>query len=126
MTAMLATLPVVSFLATRDAARARSFFVDTLGLEPVSEDAHAVVLKTASGLLRLQKVKDFTPHPFTALGWEVTDIVASVRALAARGVVFERFGFFEQDADAIWTAPNGARVAWFKDPDGNTLSLSTH
>ena len=71
-------------------------------------------------------MKEFTPHPFTLLGWEVTGIEKEVAALAEAGVVFERYGFFEQDALGIWTAPNGDKVAWFKDPDGNTLSVSQH
>jgi hypothetical protein len=66
------------------------------------------------------------PAPYTLLGWEVTDIGDEVRELAASGIKFERYGWFEQDALGIWTAPNGDKVAWFKDPDGNVLSVSQH
>jgi hypothetical protein len=68
----------------------------------------------------------FAPAPFTILGWQVPDIEKIVEALYAKGVLFERFGFFEQDKLGIWTAPTGDRVAWFKDPDGNVLSVSQH
>jgi catechol 2,3-dioxygenase-like lactoylglutathione lyase family enzyme len=72
------------------------------------------------------RVKDYEPLPYTVFGWEAPEIENAVDALAANGVVFERFSFFEQDARGIWTAPNGNQVAWFKDPDGNLLSLSKH
>lgn len=76
--------------------------------------------------VRFSKVPNFTPAPFTILGWKVSDIEAAVSELQGRGVQFERFGFFEQDALGIWTAPSGDKVAWFKDPDGNVLSVSQH
>jgi catechol 2,3-dioxygenase-like lactoylglutathione lyase family enzyme len=75
-------------------------------------------------MLRIQKVADAAPHPFTALGWQVEDIRTAVHALAAAGVSCERFPGLHQDGDGIWTAPSGARIAWFKDPDGNVLSLT--
>ena len=125
MTAMLGDHKIMAFLATTDAARARAFFVDRLGLRLVEDGPFALVLDAHGTMVRVQKVQELAPHPFTALGWEVPDVVAAVRALAERGVTFLRFSFFEQDADCIWTAPgDGAKVAWFHDPDGNTLSLT--
>jgi hypothetical protein len=75
-------------------------------------------------MLRIQKVGAFSPHPFTALGWEVTDIASTVKQLRDRGVSFETFSGMNQDALGVWRSPSGAGVAWFKDPDGNTLSLT--
>lgn len=124
---MLASAPIVAFLATTDAARARAFFEGVLGLRVVEESGFALVLDAHGTTLRVQRVEALTPHPFTSLGWTPADLDATVRDLAARGVVFERYGSLEQDALGIWTAPGGAaRVAWFKDPDGNVLSLSAH
>ena len=124
---MLDRSPVVAFLATTDAARSRAFYQDVLGLQFVEENPFALVFDAAGTMLRVQRVKELTPQPFTALGWKVDDLAAAVRALVGRGVVFERYGFFEQDQLGIWTAPGGAaRVAWFKDPDGNTLSVTQH
>lgn len=114
----------MAFLATRDVARARAFYADTLGLRVVSDDGFALALDAGGTMLRIQKVDDFTPHPFTALGWEVPDIQATVESLAVAGVAFQRYPGMEQDARGIWRSPSGARIAWFKDPDGNTLSLS--
>jgi hypothetical protein len=74
--------------------------------------------------LRITTVPELTPHPFTVLGWNVDNIVILIESLVSKGVVFERYSFFEQDKLGIWTAPSGARVAWFKDPDGNLLSLT--
>ena len=119
------TTELVAFIATTDAARARRFYTDVLGLVLVREDEHGLVYETETTMLRIQKVQSFTPHPFTALGWEVSDIETTARALEVGGVTFEKFGFPSQDERGIWTAPGGTRVAWFKDPDGNLLSLST-
>jgi hypothetical protein len=77
-------------------------------------------------MLRIVHTPNFTPFPFTLFGWQVTDIHKTVAELSARGVEFLRFSFFEQSPDGVWTAPDGARVAWFKDTDGNTLSISYH
>lgn len=123
---MLGSHKLIGFAPIRDAARARAFYEGVLGLRFVSDDPFALVLDAGGRMLRLVKMKDFTPAPFTVLGWEAPGIEAVVSALGKRGVVFERFGFFQQDELGIWTAPNGDRVAWFKDPDGNTLSVSQH
>ena len=80
--------------------------------------------RTATMQTRYPSDETFTPQPFTVLGWAVRDIAQTVRELAARGVAFHRYGFMQQDDLGIWSAPSGARVAWFPDPDGNTLSLT--
>src|SRR5689334_19705776 len=120
----LAANPIVAFIATSDAVRARAFYEDTLGLRIVSDTPFALVADANGTTLRIQKVATFKPHPFTALGWNVSDIIATMAALRARHVVFERYEFIPQDAHGVWTTPDGSKVAWFKDPDGNTLSLT--
>lgn len=117
---------ICAFCATVDAARARAFYEGVLGLRLVEEGPFALVFDANGVMLRLQKVQDLKPAPFTALGWNVADIQAEVRALAARGLTFARFAHFAQDEDGIWTTPDGAKVAWFRDPDGNLLSLAQH
>jgi catechol 2,3-dioxygenase-like lactoylglutathione lyase family enzyme len=123
---MLRREKVVTFVATLDGGRARTFYEGLLGLQVISDDGFALALAVdeAGTMLRIQKVASFRPHPFTALGWQVKDIEGTVKELTGRGVVFERFDGLEQDDAGIWTAPSGTRVAWFKDPDGNVLSLS--
>jgi len=121
---MLGREKLMAFGATRDGARAREFYENTLGLSLISEDNFAVVLDANGTMLRLQKVETFTPSPFTALGWEVSNIRAAVSELVARGVTFQKYPWMDQDELGIWSAPSGARVAWFRDPDGNTLSLT--
>ena len=123
---MLADTRVTAFLATTRAGRAIAFYCDTLGLRRVEESPFAVVLDAGGVELRLQKVETFTPQPFTALGWRVADIAATVDELTSRGIAFERFPGMEQDQRGIWKSPAGARVAWFRDPDGNILSLTEH
>lgn len=120
----LASAPLVAFLATVDAKRARAFYVDTLGLSLVEDSPFALVVEANDTMVRIQKVEAFTPHPFTALGWAVEDIAATVRDLARKGIAVTRYPGMDQDADGIWTSPAGARIAWFRDPDGNVLSLT--
>lgn len=123
---MLGANSIIGFVPTRDFERARAFYEKTLGLHFVSNDGFALVFESASTMIRVVKVKDFSPQPFTVLGWQVDDIQKKVAALTKRGVVFERYSWFEQDKLGIWNAPGGAQVAWFKDPDGNLLSVSHH
>ena len=121
---MLGQCNLIAFIATTDAARARSFYADVLGLRFVADEPHALVFDAHATMLRVQKVKEHIPAPHTLLGWEVADVVAKVRALKDKGVRCEKYGFLQQDDLGIWTAPGGAKIAWFKDPDGNTLSLT--
>jgi catechol 2,3-dioxygenase-like lactoylglutathione lyase family enzyme len=124
---MLGRINIVAFVPTRDQARAKAFYEGALGLRFVKDDGFALVLDANGIMVRVTKVPgEFKPAQFTILGWQVSDIEKMVSALERRGVHFERFGFFEQDKLGIWTAPNGDKVAWFKDPDGNTLSVSQH
>ncbi len=116
---------IVAFVGTRDAERAKRFYQGTLGLNLISEDPFAVVFDVHGTMLRVTTVPELNPAKFTVLGWQVADIAAAVRDLQQAGVKFERYDF-PQDELGIWSAPSGARVAWFKDPDGNVLSLSQH
>ncbi|HEX3579559.1 MAG TPA: VOC family protein [Thermoanaerobaculia bacterium] len=124
---MLGNTPIIAFVPTLDFEKARAFYVDVLGLRFVDDDGFAMVLEANGTMIRVAKVQsDFKPAQFTILGWQVSQIESVVAAMTAKGVVFERYGFFEQDPLGIWAAPGGAKVAWFKDPDGNILSVSQH
>ncbi|MGB7623930.1 MAG: VOC family protein [Terriglobia bacterium] len=123
---MLGSSKIVAFAPTQDYKKARSFYEGVLGLHFVSEDRFALVLDAGGIMVRISKVPDFKPQQFTILGWEASNIEAMVSGLEKRGVHFERYGLPGQDELGIWTAPNGDKVAWFKDPDGNILSLSQH
>jgi catechol 2,3-dioxygenase-like lactoylglutathione lyase family enzyme len=124
---MLGSINIVAFVPTRDAEKARAFYEGVLGLRFVKDDGFALVLDANGIMVRVAKVQPtFTPAQFTILGWQVPDIEKVAAALQMKGVQFERFGFFEQDKLGIWTAPSGDKVAWFKDPDGNILSVSQH
>jgi catechol 2,3-dioxygenase-like lactoylglutathione lyase family enzyme len=120
---VLASAEVVAFLATSEPAGSREFYERSLGLRLVADDEFALVFDAAGVQLRIQKVDRVDPHGRTALGWQVGDLDAAVDGLEAAGVSFERYGSLDQDARGIWSAPTGARIAWFKDPDGNVLSL---
>jgi catechol 2,3-dioxygenase-like lactoylglutathione lyase family enzyme len=121
---MLKSSNLIAFAATTDSKRARTFYERLIGLEFVSEDEFAVVFEANGTELRIQKVRSLEPQPHTLLGWSVTSISEVVMALRSRGVNFERYVFLEQDQMGVWAAPSGAKIAWFKDPDGNLLSLT--
>jgi len=123
---MLGSTNIIAFVPIKDSDKARAFYEGVLGLKFVKDDGFALALDANGIMIRAAKVKDFAPAPFTILGWQVFDIEKIVKALAKRGVRFEIFGYFQQDDLGIWTAPTGDRVAWFKDPDGNILSVSQH
>jgi catechol 2,3-dioxygenase-like lactoylglutathione lyase family enzyme len=118
---------IVAFVTIVDVERAKEFYRDTLGLRLVSEEPPFALVFEAHGImLRLGMAKELPPARGTVLGWLVPDIVVAVKDLERAGVRFERYEFVKQDNLGIWTTPTGAKVAWFKDPDGNILSLSEH
>ena len=123
---MLTSGKMVGFVPTTDSKRARDFYEGKLGFQFVSDDEFALVVRAGDNMVRVAKAGIFTPASYTVLGWEVTKIEEEVRALVARGVVFEKYPFVEDKETGIWITPNGDKVAWFKDPDGNVLSLSEH
>ena len=123
---MLSNARLTAFAATAQPVLARDFYQRTLGLPIRSEDDFALVFDANGVELRIQKVEKVVPHSYTALGWTVSDLHDVMTELTGRGVTFELYPFLDQDADGVWTAPSGTRVAWFKDPDGNLLSLAEH
>jgi catechol 2,3-dioxygenase-like lactoylglutathione lyase family enzyme len=123
---MLGSANLVAFVPVTDAEKSRAFYEGVLGLKFVKDDGFAVVFEANGIMLRAAKMKEVTPAQFTILGWQVERIEDIARGLQKKGVHFEIFGFFKQDELGIWTAPTGDKVAWFKDPDGNILSISQH
>ncbi|MET0548011.1 MAG: VOC family protein [Xanthomonas sp.] len=125
---MLADHAPCGFLAVDDIDRARSFYEGVLGLRCHGFDGFALIFDAGPIRLRIVKPPARVVADYTVFGWESADLAADVASLAARGVAFLRYPFFgdSQDAQGIWTAPNGDKVAWFRDPDGNVLSLAQH
>ncbi len=123
---MLANKTMKAFVPTVKPKEAKAFYGDVLGLTFLSEDNFALEFDANGFLLRIAIVPELKPHPFTSLGWNVGDIVSVIKALNEKCVCCEKFGFFEQDDLGIWKAPGGVLVAWFKDPDGNILSLTQY
>jgi catechol 2,3-dioxygenase-like lactoylglutathione lyase family enzyme len=122
---LLDSSPIMAFSATTDADRAKAFYRDQLGLRLVSDEPYALVFDAAGTMLRVQRVKEIRGAQYTTLGWQVPDIAAKVEELEKAGVKFEHYGMPGQDEKGIWTPPGStAKVAWFKDPDGNILSLT--
>ncbi|MEP7143482.1 MAG: VOC family protein [Ferruginibacter sp.] len=121
---MLADKNLKAFVPTVKPTEAKTFYKDILGLELLSEDDYALEFNANGTLLRVTIVPELKPHPFTVLGWNVENITSAIKSLNTKGVICEKYEFLQQDSSGTWTSPNGSKVAWFKDPDGNVLSLT--
>jgi len=121
---MLEPATTVAFVPTKDLERARHFYVDVLGLTLIEANDYVCVVGPPSSPTRITLVDAFVPQPFTVLGWVVPDLDETLTELRARGVEFLRYPGMDQDDAGTWTSPTGARVAWFHDPDANTLSIT--
>jgi catechol 2,3-dioxygenase-like lactoylglutathione lyase family enzyme len=123
---ILGSSKLVAFVPTTDPVKARAFYEDLLGLRLVADEKPFALVFDANGtMLRVTTVAEHQPAPFTVLGWEVDDIESTVKRLSAPGVEFQRYpGLNDSNPLGIWTAPSGARIAWFHDPDNNVLSLT--
>ena len=121
---MVAGNHLIAFAAITDTENAKRFYADVLGLQLVADEPWALVLDAAGTMLRLQKVQEVIPPQGTVLGWRVSDIRSDMKTLESRGVSFNRYEGLPQDTAGVWTTPDGAQIAWFNDPDGNTLSLT--
>ena len=118
---------IIGFVATSDPERAREFYGKKLALPLITEHMPFALVYDAHGtMLRVTIVKEVNPAGYTVLGWKVPDIVAAANGLIAAGIAFERYPGMQQDELGVWTSSAGGKVAWFKDPDGNTLSISQH
>jgi|SRR4051812_33434023 catechol 2,3-dioxygenase-like lactoylglutathione lyase family enzyme len=124
---MLQKNDIVAFVPTNDATKSKAFYKDVLGLRFVSDDGFALVFNANGTMIRIARAGKFTPQQFTILGWQVKKIEQVVKKMQAKGVEFLHFPGMGQAESGVWNAPDGtAKVAWFKDPDGNTLSVSEH
>jgi predicted enzyme related to lactoylglutathione lyase len=121
---MLADKKLKAFVPTTKPGAAKSFYKDVLGLKLLSQDNYALEFEVNGILLRVITVPELKPQAFTVLGWNVADIDSTIKSLNDKNVFCEKYDSLEQDDSGIWTSPNGSKVAWFKDPDGNILSLT--
>jgi catechol 2,3-dioxygenase-like lactoylglutathione lyase family enzyme len=121
---MLSIHRIKAFVSTTNHDKAREFYQDKLGLKLLSEDSFGMEFEAAGAHIRISVVEKLMPQPFTVLGWDTDDIISTVSMMSNKGISFERYPFIEQDDFGIWTSPGGTRVAWFKDPDNNILSIS--
>lgn len=121
---MLAANSIIAFIPTRDIARARHFYEKMLGMRFIGEDGFAAIMDANGTMVRIACVEDFVPAPYTIFGWKVENIRNEIAELTGKGVTLVNYAEMEQSSEGIWTAPGGAQIAWFRDPDGNVLSLT--
>lgn len=123
---MLANATITALVGTMQKDASTAFYRDTLGLKFVDDDGFAAIFEGKNARVRVSRVPAITPAAYAVLAFQVDDIDKIVDGLTAKGVVFQRYGFFVQDARGIWSAPDGTKVAWFHDPDMNLLSVVQH
>ena len=116
----------ISFVATLEPEKAKAFYGAVLGLELIEESPYALAFADGENMLRVQIVAELSPASYTVHGWQVTGIAREIEELASKGVAFLSFDQLPQDALGIWTTPDGNKIAWFKDPSGNILSLTEY
>jgi predicted enzyme related to lactoylglutathione lyase len=121
---MLSDKKLKAFVPTTNPIQAKTFYKDLLGLTLLSEDDYALEFDANGTLLRVTIVQEFGPQSFTILGWDVSDIHDVIKSLNKNGIECNKYDFLEQDNSGVWISPGGSKVAWFKDPDGNVLSLT--
>lgn len=121
---MLKNSKLVGFVATSKPEESKRFYRDCLGLTLIDDTPYALAFAAGDTVVRVQKTERAHPPPYTTLGWAVENISKTVNALTEAGVHFERFAQLEQDDLGVWSASATAKVAWFKDPDGNLLSVT--
>ncbi|HVB02481.1 MAG TPA: hypothetical protein VNE41_02055 [Chitinophagaceae bacterium] len=121
---MLANYLLKAFVPTVKPAEAKLFYGDVLGFNLLYEDQYALEFEAKGALLRIIIVQDLQPQAFTVLGWNVPDLSSTIGLLNKKGIICEKYAFLPQDDQGIWISPGGSKVAWFKDPDGNVLSLT--
>ena len=121
---MLSSEKLVGFVATAKPGEAREFYEKVLGLQLLENTPYALVFIAGTTTVRIQKVQTVVVSGYTALGWQVRDIVSTVEALSKRGVRFQSYEGMTQSEAGIWRTPDGSSVAWFRDPDGNRLSIT--
>ncbi|RVW01840.1 VOC family protein [Rhodococcus spongiicola] len=114
---------LVAFLASTDLDVSSMFYVDTLGLSEVERTPFTLVVDGGGTELRITLVQSRVDTGYTVLGWRTTDLSSTVDQLRGKGIEFLRYQGMDQDEHAVWTAPDGTRVAWFRDPHGNVLSI---
>jgi|SRR5450756_1085893 catechol 2,3-dioxygenase-like lactoylglutathione lyase family enzyme len=115
---------MIAFVPTANIARAKEFYKYTLGFHLVEEGPFGLMFEVSTSLLRITNVQQVFPTHYTVMGWKVPNIAAAVDELAQKGIKFDRYEGFDQDERGVWTAPDGAKVAWFRDPDRNILSMT--
>lgn len=115
---------MIAFIATSRPAEAVAFYRDALGLTFLEETEFSLVFTSGDTMLRVQKLHEVRPRPDTTLGWEVDSIADRIQELSARGIEFEWFEGLPAESGPIWVAPDGTQVVWFRDPDGNLLSIT--
>ena len=121
---MLGKANATPMIAVKDIDRARKFYADTLGLETKDEmGGEVLTMKSGETMINVYRSEFAGTNQATALTFDVDDITAEVRDLKEKGVFFEQYDMPGLERQGDLYVAQGMKTAWFKDPDGNILSL---
>jgi catechol 2,3-dioxygenase-like lactoylglutathione lyase family enzyme len=121
---MLRESDAVATLAVRDLGAAARFYEGTLGLSRAgAEDDEAIMFESGNTTINVYKSSFAGTNKATALTWTVDDVEGTVRTLKGKGVKFEHYDLPDTRRDGDVHVSGDIKVAWFKDPDGNILSV---
>ena len=122
---MLSELEIYAVLPAKDLQRARGFYKEKLGLEPIDEREDGLVFQTSTGSkLFMYETDNAGSAKNTALSWSTSDLDAEMADLRSRGVVFEEYDFPGLKTENGIATYDGGRGAWFTDSEGNILAVS--
>lgn len=120
---MLSQSTIIAVIAVQDIVTAREFYEDILGLELIDESPEGILYKSGDGRLLLYESPNGGQNPATSAAWVVDDVEACVDELKDKGISFEHYDDMPVEWQGDLAVSGDMKSAWFKDPDGNILSV---
>ena len=122
---MLSDGELTATVAVKDLAAGKKFYGETLGLKQVDENPGGIMLGSASGKIFVYQSDTAGSGRATCANWHVDDISSAVAELKGKGITFEHYDMPGATMDGDVHVMGGIKAAWFKDPDGNILSVAS-
>ncbi|NKC01482.1 MAG: VOC family protein [Pseudomonadales bacterium] len=120
---MLANAELQTLALTADIPTAITFYEEVLGLSLKANSDGAAVFDVGGRDLRVSPVAETSPTEHTVFGFAVADVQGVAEELSSKGVPLVEFQGFPHDQNGLVATPDGSRVCWFRDPDGNLISV---
>ena len=120
---MLGSEDAIATVAVKNLQTAAQFYEGKLGLRKVGEEMQVLVYQSGKSSIMVYQSQFAGTNQATAVTWQVDDVDGAVRALKEKGIAFERYEFPDVKQEGDVHVFGKIRNAWFKDPDGNILSI---